>query len=302
MLALVVVLVMTSFGFIENAQAESPDNVNYAIKAGDKLLAVTGNAKDAYNAIYNAKTLYKKPFSYVSSVKITPELEVVPFDADKYYKSCTVRDSVEAGRWIYTQGRRSKSPFKIVVKGTIYKSYKNKYKTKTVKVKSWSTSKRKVVQTGRNGYAKYRYRNSESVNGRVRRGTGKCVERKKSRTKIVKKGTKSSKRVVKYAKNFLGCPYVYGGNSLRYGTDCSGFVKGVYKRFGYNLPRTSGGMRSVGRGVSYKNAKSGDILCYSGHVAIYMGGGRIIHAAGPGQGITTGPARYARILTVRRVM
>ena len=91
--------------------------------------------------------------------------------------------------------------------------------------------------------------------------------------------------VVSYATQFVGNPYVWGGTSLTNGADCSGFVQSVFAHFGVSLPRTSGGMRSAGVGVSYSEAKPGDIICYSGHVAIYMGGGSIVHASSPSTGI-----------------
>ena len=108
--------------------------------------------------------------------------------------------------------------------------------------------------------------------------------------------------VVNYAKQFVGNPYVYGGTSLTRGTDCSGFVQSVYRHFGYSLPRTSGAQRGVGTGVSYKDAIPGDIVCYSGHVAIYVGNGQVVHALNPSKGILVTSATYAPILTVRRVV
>lgn len=302
-IVLAVVLAITNFGGMNTAQAQIPKEFHYTVKAGNRTLAVVKTKRQGELAIENAKERFTKPFSHVKSVEVTPEFRVCPFDAEnEYYKTWKRRNSKNTGRIIYKKGKRKEPPFEIVVKGTISKKYKIKYKTKVVKVKSWSKDKRKVVQSGRNGYSKYKYKNSKSVNGKIYRGKGECIKRQKPRTKIIKKGTKTGNKVVTYAKRFLGCPYRYGGNSLRNGTDCSGFVRGVYKRFGYSLPRTSGGMRSVGRRVKYKNARAGDIICYSGHVAIYMGRGRIIHAASPRQGITTGPARYNNIITVRRLI
>lgn len=112
----------------------------------------------------------------------------------------------------------------------------------------------------------------------------------------------SGSDIVSYASKYLGNPYVLGGNSLTEGTDCSGFVKLVYQNFGITLPRTSYELRSVGQAVSYANARPGDLICYPGHVAIYIGDGKIIHASSPRTGICYGNATYRTITTIRRVL
>lgn len=108
--------------------------------------------------------------------------------------------------------------------------------------------------------------------------------------------------VVDYACQFIGNPYVWGGTSLTDGADCSGFVQSVYKHFGITLPRTSGEMRSSGRGVSYSEAIPGDIVCYDGHVGIYMGDGQIVNAINSRKGIGILSATYTDIITVRRLI
>ena len=116
-------------------------------------------------------------------------------------------------------------------------------------------------------------------------------------------GSASGQAVVNYALQFVGNPYVWGGTSLTNGADCSGFIMSVYAHFGYSLPHSSAAMRSCGRSVSYSEAQPGDIICYSGQVAIYMGGGQIVHASDEKSGIkVSSNAAYRQILSVRRIV
>lgn len=113
----------------------------------------------------------------------------------------------------------------------------------------------------------------------------------------------SGSDVVNYAMQFVGKPYVWGGKDPNTGADCSGFTSYVYAHFGISIPSFSGAQRSCGQEVSYANAQAGDLICYAGHVAIYMGGGKIVHAKGTAYGIVGNDnATYKTIITVRRLL
>lgn len=115
-------------------------------------------------------------------------------------------------------------------------------------------------------------------------------------------GSDLGKQIAIYACGFVGNPYVLGGTSLTNGADCSGFTMSVYKVYGYNIARTSFQQRSAGKEVSYAEAQPGDLICYAGHVAMYIGNGKIVHASSPKTGIRIGYATYKQILSVRRIL
>lgn len=127
-----------------------------------------------------------------------------------------------------------------------------------------------------------------------------------SSDKVVGSGTGA--QVAELGLKYVGNPYVWGGTSLTNGADCSGFIMALYAQFGYSLPHSSLSMRSSGVGVSLENAQAGDIICYSGHVALYIGNGRIVHAKNSKYGIVTDPVYYGwggtgpTVLAVRRII
>ncbi len=118
------------------------------------------------------------------------------------------------------------------------------------------------------------------------------------------KGTASS--VASYAQNFVGNPYVYGGTSLTNGADCSGFVQSVYSKYGVSLPRTSSSQANSGSSVSLSEVQAGDLIFYASngsinHVAMYIGGGKVVHASNRVDGIKISNMNYRTPCKARRV-
>lgn len=120
-------------------------------------------------------------------------------------------------------------------------------------------------------------------------------------------GSGDGSSIASYALQFVGNPYVYGGSSLTHGTDCSGFSQSVFRKFGISLPRTSGEQSTVGKKISVSSARAGDLIFYArnghvNHVAICIGGGRVVHASNPSTGITTSNINYRTPYCARRIV
>ncbi len=211
--------------------------------------------------------------SAVSETVYSMDDAIAEMLSDNYFNITTVAKSTSVDYSSYKTVYKKTSKLRKTVskvsragkKGSTTKLY---YVTTTTKTDGTSTSDTQYVSTT----------TQKSQSKVVLKGTG-TVSVKRGNTYS---GT-SGKAIVKYAKKFVGNPYVYGGTSLTHGCDCSGFVQSIYKHFGLQLPRV--GQCGVGKSVSMSNLKPGDILTYSGHVAIYAGNGKIVHAVTEGQGI-----------------
>jgi cell wall-associated NlpC family hydrolase len=155
-----------------------------------------------------------------------------------------------------------------------------------VTVYGTSGSWRKVSVSGKTGYVPKQY---VYVGTKAPSLTGSTYEK--------------GQTVAEFAQRFVGNPYVWGGTDLNRGADCSGFIGSIYRSFGYKLPRSSSELRSAGRKVSYSQKQPGDIICYNGHVAMYIGNGKIVHASSRKTGIKISQrANYRSIVCVRRIV
>lgn len=119
-------------------------------------------------------------------------------------------------------------------------------------------------------------------------------------TPTVSGGSGTGASIASYGLQFVGRPYVFGGNSLTSGTDCSGFVNLIHSHFGISTPRTSGSLAAGGRAVSDADKMPGDVVCYPKHVGIYIGNNQIVHASSERTGIKVSNMYYRSVLCIRR--
>lgn len=227
----------------------------------------------------------------------------------KYYWKDEVTCTGTSGDWtkVSFEGEQGYVSTKYLSKSVPVVTYTSSY---TRYVKS-STNIRKTPSTGSASLGKFSqgakitcYGTSGSWTVVKKNGEeGFVLTKYLSKTKIK---TTTGQQVANYAKQFVGNPYRYGGTSLTNGVDCSGFTQSVYKHFGYKLPRTSSEQRKSGKSVSFSNRKVGDLICYSGHVGIYIGNNKIVHASNskpyPKGGIKISSVTIMKVKAVRRIV
>lgn len=151
------------------------------------------------------------------------------------------------------------------------------------------------------------YSGSSSSNSSSNSSSSPQGSSSSSTTVSASAGTTSGSRIASYATQFVGNPYVWGGTSLTNGADCSGFTQAVFRNFGYSIPRTSSSQSSAGKSVSVSNLQAGDLIFYGNggtvnHVALYIGGGRVVHASNAKDGIKISQYNYRSIYSIRRIV
>ena len=169
-------------------------------------------------------------------------------------------------------------------------------------VKSENADWCKVKVKGKSGYVAKEY-----VHTKYGFKEAKSLKKKTKETVRSYASENKAESLISYAKQFIGNKYVWGGTSLTNGTDCSGFTLRVFQKFGYSLPRTSAEQAGCGSSVKLSELKPGDLVFYKRggrvhHVAIYIGGGQIVHAAGAKWGIITSNMNYSRVSHARRIL
>ena len=290
----------------------------YAITAGDNQIALVKDKKTAKRVIDSVMDEYTPSGSQIDGIVVDQQLSTSKATLTRGEKPQTVLSEEEATKYIIAKNKTDDPLFCVTVtteqgsvkslkKDTEYEDTDKLYEGQT-KVKEKGSDGDQVVTVSTVTV------NGEKVSSQV---VDKTVVNESEKS-IVYKGTKElpegmtaddvlgtgdGASVVSTGLKYVGNPYRYGGTSLTNGIDCSAFTQAIYRKYGISLPRTSSAQRSVGKSVSYSNAKVGDLICYNGHVAIYIGGGKIVHAATRSKGICVSNAKSpGKIVSVRRVL
>ena len=334
---LFILAIVTLMLFIELSHDSYAEVEHWVVEAGDKELAVLHTKEDADAVIDRVEQYYTKDEAKDVRVSVEPVLtsaqrHYVKKDAPRVSKiseavksiaSMTKGDSpLIRVTTTQTYTNKEKVDFETsykksddLIKGAVKVSDEGKAGQKlvtseVVTVNGKETSKEiiseKVIKKARIRLVLEGTAKDDKVDKKGEEGSAGKVFHVKKQGKIYvadKPGKEMGKYVADYALNFVGNPYVYGGESLTDGIDCSGFTMEVYRHFGISMPHGAHQQRAYGKSVKLKDARAGDLICYNGHIGIYIGNNKLVHAMNPANGITVSRIGYngKAIVTIQRL-
>lgn len=295
----------------------------WAVTIGGEEAFVVASEEDGKKIIKGVKKAYATEGSEIVEATLEPQMKVVEKDLKRGEEPPMITETKDAVEEVVAANATDEPMVVVTLTEEVSTEQEIEYEITYEKTSKLYIGEEKVLEKGEKG--------QQTVVTKVTNQNGVVIAstvisttvNQEPKTEVVQKGTKamsssvatdvvnkggvamgvgSGSAVANFALQFQGNPYKYGGTSLTNGADCSGFVQSVYANFGIRLPRTSSGQATCGKAVPYSQAKPGDIICYSGHVGIYIGGGKIVHASTPKSGIVVGSATFKRITTVRRIV
>lgn len=294
----------------------------YVVKAGNDELFLVGDEEVAASVIKTVMDEYIPEGAQINSITVDKKITTESKKLKRGEEQPLVLTEEEAVDYVLTANQSENPLFSVTInaqKGKLSDLKAGKEYVNNDKMYEGDTE---VKSTGKSG-SQIVTNEITTVNGKVLTST--VVDTavvKDAKDTVVYKGTKKRPKdtlradysgkvmgsgngaaIAQYACKFIGNPYKYGGTSPEKGADCSGFVMAIYGRHGISLPRTVGPQSYCGKGVSLAEAKAGDLICYSGHIGIYIGGGKMVHASTPRGGIKIGGVHSCgKITTVRRIV
>ncbi len=293
----------------------------YAVRSGDDEIFKVKDKETAQKVIEDVMDEYTPDGAQVSEIVLDKKISTRVTSVKKEKMDQEVMNEAEAVDYVIEQNKTDDPLFCVTIKAEVSDVADVESETEYEADDEMFENNTKVVQTGEDG-SKVDTDRVISVNGAVlnSKNVGSTIINDAT-NKIIHKGTKSrphdtawadysgstigtgnGNTVANFALNFVGNPYRYGGTSLTHGADCSGFIYSVYRHFGYNaVPRV--GAQRIGRGVALAEAEPGDVVFYGHHYAMYIGGGKVVHAYNSRRGIcVTSVHDPGRILTIRRLV
>ncbi|MGL4485332.1 MAG: NlpC/P60 family protein [Anaerovoracaceae bacterium] len=293
----------------------------YQITVGDKETILVANKKDGEKIINDLKESFVTPGAKVKKIEIQPEIKIEEKELEGGLQKKRVVSAKEGVDKLVAETQKEDSFLKVTAYEIVEDIQKTPFKVIYKQTSKLDEGEEDVEKKGKDGEVAITL-DCVRINGKV--VEEKTIEKKVitapvkkvvavgiSRTPggdyIITKGVTvegegKGVKIAKYALNFIGNPYKYGGTSLTEGADCSGFIQSLYKHFGISLPRTSYDQAKVGINVPLDKLKTGDIIHYPNHVALYIGNGMVVHAAEPGVGIIVSNMYYKKPTGARRVL